>query len=241
MRRSFSTGAVVLAAALLSGTAIAGGPVPGASELGVKLADLLTAFVPAEIYHQRLVSWSLSGGEVPSPDPAREAIERGSELLDSLEEVISATCWEGLEGPVQTASQVVRKVLVLFQEAPDSGSPTAYEPLARELGSLKESLDRLVLSTAQIAEKLGAGWAFQAAFIAQTVLNSPSPLYLQLPPQGLEYLKHYPPDISPKAKQAMETLLGSANRFLSPPQEEAARRAAETLIESLTGRAEGRS
>ncbi len=212
---------------------------PSAAELGAKLADLLARFVPVEIYRQRLIAWRLSGGEPPDWEAARRALGEGSVLLTELEGEIAGAPWGGLAGGIQTVSRTVARALTLAPKA-TGGSPADYEELARCLADLRRGLDGLVVGAAGAAEALGEGWEFQAAFIAETVLLSPSPLYLQLPQEGRDYLSRIPPGISPEVKGAVATLIAGANRFLTAAEETAVRTAAQAIIEGLLGKTRGR-
>lgn len=211
---------------------------PSAAGLGAKLADLLAGFVPVELYRQRLIAWRLSGGEPPDWGAARRALTDGSTLLKSLEDEIAGPPWEGVLGEIQTVSRVAARALSLAPAA--DAPPRSYDELARCLADLRRGLDGLVVGAAEAAESLGQGWEFQAAFIAETVLLSPSPLYLQLPREGRDYLSRFPPGIPPEVRRAVTTLISGANRSLTPAEEAAVRAAARAIIEGLVGKVRGR-
>ncbi|MCD6128174.1 hypothetical protein J7J35_00425 [Candidatus Bipolaricaulota bacterium] len=209
------------------------------AELGAGLAQLLSAYAPVELYRQRIALTQLAGGTEPDPGAALDAFKRAEELLGSLGEALSdAPGWEGTYQAVVTARNEMGSGMGVLQSALEKGLSALEEDELKELlgtlGQVRSAVDDVVLAASRDAEAQGQGWPFQVAFLAQTVLLSPSPLYLNIEESWAAYLAgERPPGIPPEGVAALDRLLELANRVLSEEEEEQARGAAQYLLDLL--------
>lgn len=206
------------------------------AQLGQELAQLLSTYVPVELFHQHAVLWKLTSGEPPSSEAAQAALKAVGARLKRLRSVISEdSLWIPLLPTLQTASRVLTGATeALAGTAIEELAPEDQEALLETLTQARKALDGLVLAGAEAAEAAGGGWEFQAAFLAKTVLLSPSPLYLNIPEEWQAYLwRNLPPDFPAEGVQALDGLLKLANRGLTESEQEGARRMAEELLRLL--------
>jgi len=209
------------------------------AELGADLAQLLSTYAPAELYRQRIALMQLVGGTEPDPGAALDAFAGAEEILNALQEALSgAPSWEGTYQAVVKAREEVGAGARAVQGATEKGISALegdeLEELLRALGQVRSAVDGVVLAASRDADAQGQGWPFQAAFLAQTVLLSPSPLYLNIEESWAAYLRQgLPPEIPPEGASALDTLLELANRVLGEEEEERARGAARGLLSLL--------
>jgi len=209
------------------------------AELGAGLAQLLSAYAPVELYHQRIALAQLAGGTEPDPGAALEALKKAEELLSSLGEALSGDpSWEGTYQAVVTARNEVGAGMSVLQSALEKGlsalEKDELEELLGTLGQVRSAVDDVVMAASRDADAQGQGWPFQVAFLAQTVLLSPSPLYLNIEEEWAAYLAGgLPPGIPTEGASALDTLLELANHVLSEEEENRARGAAQYLLSLL--------
>ena len=215
-----------------------GGLAVGWAEAGREIASLLSCYAPVELYRQRLALWRLSGGEPPAAERATLALGEVGQALSELGALFQALPGGGPAcSAQQTASTVLSQLMGMVAE---TGQGVAELP-AWELDELmvaleegRRALDGLLLAAADAAAAAGGGWEFQTAFLAQTVLLSPSPLYLRIQEDWEVYLRqNAPPGTPAQVMAALEELLALANRGLSVEQEATARAAARAILEGL--------
>lgn len=209
------------------------------AEVGVQLARSLASYALAELFRQRLGMWRLSGGQAPSPTPAIASLEDTARHLSAMESGLQDLAdWADVVFAVQTASHTIGQALVALTGAAEAGlaelTPQELDDLSQILARVRKALDELVLKGSETAEKVGEGWEFQVAFLCQTVLLSPSPLYLRVQEEWAAYLRrNVPPETAPEAVSSLERLLSLANRGLTEDEEAEAREAAQTLLNYL--------
>ncbi|KUK26470.1 MAG: hypothetical protein XD60_1408 [Acetothermia bacterium 64_32] len=200
------------------------------AELGAELARLLSTYAPVELFRQRLALGSLAGQGEVSPQPALEALAGTEEALRALAEALSGDpAWEGTYQALVKALEEVGRGARALEGVPE-------EELVGALGQVRGALEGVVTAASSDADGQGQGWPLQAAFLAQTVLLAPSPLYLNVEESWAAYLmRGLPPGFPSEGALALDVLLGLANRRLSREEEGRAREAAQVLLESLLG------
>lgn len=209
------------------------------AELGAGLAQLLSTYAPVELYRQRIALAQLAGGTEPDPQAALDAFKKAEEILSSLEEALSDdSSWEGTYQAVVKALEEVGAGARALQRGAEEGLSVLeegeLEELLGTLGQVRSAVDGVVIAASGDADVQGQGWSFQVAFLAQTVLLSPSPLYLNIEESWATYLAgERPPGIPAEGASALETLLELANHVLSEEEEERARAAARCLLDLL--------
>lgn len=210
----------------------------GWAEAGRDLASLLSLYAPVELYRQRIALWRLSGGEPPSAERALAALGEVGQALSELEELFQALPGGGAASPaLQTASTVLSQLVSVVEETGRGVAALPAVELDELMATLEEgrrALDALLLAAADAAAAVGGAWEFQAAFLAQTVLLSPSPLYLRIQEEWAVYLRqNAPPGTPAEVMAALEGLLALANQGLSVEQEATARAAARAILDGL--------
>ena len=210
----------------------------GWAEAGRDLASLLSSYAPVELYRQRLALWRLSGGEPPSAEHALAALgEVGQRLSELGALLLTLPGGEGAFPALQTASTVLPQLATVVGETGQGLEELPAAELDEFMTALeggRRALDDLLLAAADAAAAAGGGWEFQTAFLAQSVLLSPSPLYLRIQEEWAVYLRqNAPPGTPPGVVAALEELLTLANRGLSLEQEETARAAARAILDGL--------
>lgn len=240
MKASLTVSLVLLALTLPGLGELAG----GWAEAGQDLASLLSSYAPVELYRQRLALWRLRGGEPPAVEAALAGLAEVRQGLGELGELFQALPEGGLASlALQTASTVLsRLTAVLGEKGPKAEELPAggLDELMDALGKGREALDALLLAATDAAAAAGEGWEFQTAFLAQTVLLSPSPMYLRIQQEWAVFLRDNAPPWTPAGVlSALEELLALANRRLSPEEEEAARAAAQAVLDGLLHREPG--
>jgi len=164
------------------------------AELGAGLAQLLSTYAPVELYHQRIALAQLAGGTEPDPGTALEALKKAEELGMSV-----------LQSALEKGLSALEK--------------DELEELLGTLGQVRSAVDDVVMAASRDADAQGQGWPFQVAFLAQTVLLSPSPLYLNIEEEWAAYLAGgLPPGIPTEGASALDTLLELANHAREGPK-----------------------
>ncbi len=207
------------------------------ARLGAELAKLLSTYAPVELFRQQTAIWRLSGGTPPAPEAARAALEKVEAQLEELKPLIAeeGPHWAPLLPAIQTASQLLSVATeALAGPGLEERPPEDQEALLGTLGEARKALDELVIAASDAAEAAEEGWEFQASFLAQTVLLSPSPLYLRIQEEWQAYLRrNLPPWFPEEGVSALDGLLALANQGLTLEQEAEARAAAEELLSIL--------
>jgi hypothetical protein len=208
----------------------------GPAELGAELAKLLTALAPVEIYRQGVLLMVLSGTAEPDAEGALSALDELEAQLGELVQLLADDpTWEGTYAELAGARKGVEQARAVLSAALPQGLAALPEEerdaVVEALGQVRKSLEQVVLVATEEAGDEELGWPFQVAFLAQTVLLSPSPLYLRIGEDWQGFLSQgLPQDVPPGSVEALNTLFALSNRTLTEEEEDEARQAAQLLL-----------